>query len=84
MQSWVGRVVAQRYRVESLIGIGGMGAVFKAAAVVDGEVCVRDQLYLSFSFDHRVIDGAQGGRFLNAIQTKTEALTESELGVDKL
>jgi pyruvate/2-oxoglutarate dehydrogenase complex dihydrolipoamide acyltransferase (E2) component len=66
------------------VAILGMGAVFKAPAVVDGQICVRDQLYLSFSFDHRVIDGAQGGRFLNAIQTKTEALTESDLGVDKL
>jgi 2-oxoglutarate dehydrogenase E2 component (dihydrolipoamide succinyltransferase) len=66
------------------VAILGMGAVFKAPAVVDNAICVRDQLYLSFSFDHRVIDGAQGGRFLNAIQTRTEALTEADLGVEKL
>jgi len=66
------------------VAILGMGAVFKAPAVVDDTICVRDQLYLSFSFDHRVIDGAQGGRFLNAIQTRTEALTEKDLGVEKL
>jgi eukaryotic-like serine/threonine-protein kinase len=29
-KSWVGRIVAQRYRVEGIIGIGGMGAVFRA------------------------------------------------------
>ncbi len=66
------------------VAILGMGAVFKAPAVVDGQVCIRDQLYLSFSFDHRVIDGAQGGRFLNAIQTRTEALTEKDLGIERL
>lgn len=66
------------------VAILGMGAVFKAPAVVDDTICVRDQLYLSFSFDHRVIDGAQGGRFLNAIQTRTESLTEKDLGVEKL
>lgn len=66
------------------VAILGMGAVFKAPAVVNNEICVRDHLYLSFSFDHRVIDGAQGGRFLNAIQTRTEALTEQDLGVETL
>ena len=29
-ESWVGRTVARKYRVEELIGIGGMGAVFQA------------------------------------------------------
>ncbi len=57
------------------VAILGMGAVFKAPVVVDNQVCIRDQVYLSFSFDHRVIDGAMGGRFLNAIQRQTEALT---------
>ena len=66
------------------VAILGMGAVFKAPAVVGDEIQVRDQLYLSFSFDHRVIDGAQGGRFLNAIQTRTEGLTQADLGVEKL
>lgn len=63
------------------VAILGMGAVFKAPVVVDGAVCVRDQVYLSFSFDHRVIDGAMGGRFLNAIQKQTEALTAADLDI---
>jgi pyruvate/2-oxoglutarate dehydrogenase complex dihydrolipoamide acyltransferase (E2) component len=66
------------------VAILGMGAVFKAPVVVDGKIDVRDQLYLSFSFDHRIIDGEQGGRFLNAIQKATEALTEESLSVTKL
>lgn len=63
------------------VAILGMGAVFKAPVVVNGEVCIRDQMYLSFTFDHRVIDGAMGGRFLNAIQTQTEALTAEALNL---
>ncbi len=66
------------------VAILGMGAVFKAPVVVDNAVCIRDQLYLSFSFDHRVIDGAMGGRFLNAIQRATEALDEKALDVAAL
>ncbi len=66
------------------VAILGMGAVFEAPAVVNHKVEVRSQLYLSFSFDHRVIDGAMGGRFLNAIQTRTESLEEKDLGCEKL
>ncbi len=66
------------------VAILGMGAVHKAPVVNDGKVEVRDQLYLSFSFDHRIIDGEYGGRFLNAIQRATEALTEESLSVEKL
>lgn len=66
------------------VAILGMGAVHKAPVVVDGQVVVRDQLYLNFSFDHRIIDGELGGRFLRAIQDATEAVTEESLSVEKL
>ena len=66
------------------VAILGMGSVHKAPVVVDGEVVVRDQLYLSFSFDHRIIDGELGGRFLRTIEDATEALTEESLNVEKL
>jgi 2-oxoglutarate dehydrogenase E2 component (dihydrolipoamide succinyltransferase) len=63
------------------VAILGMGAVFKAPVVVKNEVCIRDQMYLSFTFDHRVIDGAMGGRFLNAIQRHMESLSAESLNL---
>lgn len=66
------------------VAILGMGAVFQAPVVADGRIGIRDQIYLSLSFDHRVIDGAMGGRFLNAIQKATEALNEDTLDVAAL
>ncbi|HMO49686.1 MAG TPA: dihydrolipoamide acetyltransferase family protein [Kiritimatiellia bacterium] len=63
------------------VAILGMGAVFKAPVVIQNQICIRDQIYLSFTFDHRVIDGAMGGRFLNAIQRHTEALTADALNL---
>jgi 2-oxoglutarate dehydrogenase E2 component (dihydrolipoamide succinyltransferase) len=66
------------------VAILGVGAIYKAPVVVDNQVCIRDQVYLSFTFDHRVIDGAMGGRFLNAIQKQTEALTAESLDVKAL
>lgn len=61
------------------VAILGMGAVFKAPVVLGQDIVIHDQMYLSFTFDHRVIDGAMGGRFLNAIQKQTEALTAEAL-----
>ena len=61
------------------VAILGMGAVFQAPDVFKDEICIRDVTYLSLSFDHRVIDGAMGGRFLNAIQEKIEGLSSKSL-----
>ena len=66
------------------VAILGMGAVFKAPVVVEGQIVIRDQLYLSLSFDHRIIDGELGGRFLKALEKATAALTEESLSVTKL
>ncbi len=36
-RTWVGRVVAQRYRVDDLLGIGGMGAVYRVTHLALGK-----------------------------------------------
>lgn len=41
-----------------------LGAVKQAPWVVDGELAVRQVCTLALSFDHRVVDGAEGSRFL--------------------
>lgn len=50
------------------VAIMGVGAVKKRAAVVetdDGDlIAIKPSAYLSLSFDHRLIDGALGGKFL--------------------
>jgi 2-oxoglutarate dehydrogenase E2 component (dihydrolipoamide succinyltransferase) len=79
-----GSIIGTPIIYQPQVAILGMGAIVKVPAVVDGQIAVRDRLYLSFSFDHRVIDGAMGGRFLNAIQTRTESLTEKNLGMEQL
>ncbi len=79
-----GSIIGTPIIYQPQVAILGMGAIVKVPSVVDNTIAIRDRLYLSFSFDHRVIDGALGGRFLNAIQVRTEALTEQDLGVEKL
>jgi pyruvate dehydrogenase E2 component (dihydrolipoamide acetyltransferase) len=45
----------------------GVGRIKPEAAVVNGEVVVRQRMWLSLTFDHRLVDGAPAARFLQGI-----------------
>ena len=47
------------------LAIVGLHAIKERPMVVDGEIAVRKMMYLSVSFDHRMIDGAQAARFMS-------------------
>ncbi len=50
------------------VGILGVGKIVKQPVYNDaGEIIPADTLYLSFSFDHRVLDGAIGATFGNRV-----------------
>ncbi len=51
------------------VGILGIGKIEKKAVVVDDEIKISYVLPLSLAVDHRVIDGADAGRFLNEIKS---------------
>jgi len=61
----------------------GTGAVRKMPAVIetpDGDMIgIRQIMILSLSYDHRVIDGALAGRFLNRIKQILENYTPDQL-----
>jgi pyruvate dehydrogenase E2 component (dihydrolipoamide acetyltransferase) len=46
----------------------GVGRIVARPAVVDGRVCVRQMMWLSLTFDHRLVDGAPAARFLQRIK----------------
>jgi len=46
----------------------GIGRVVEKPIVKDGEIVVAHILPLSLSYDHRIIDGASGARFLNLLK----------------
>ena len=48
------------------LAIVGLHTIQQRPVVRDGEIVIRDMMYLSISFDHRWIDGAQGARFMTA------------------
>lgn len=50
-------------------GILGVGKIDKKAIVVEDEIVIRHILPLSMSFDHRIVDGADAGRFMTTVKT---------------
>ncbi|MEI8382079.1 MAG: dihydrolipoamide acetyltransferase family protein [Planctomycetota bacterium] len=51
----------------------GMGRIRREPAVVDNQIIPRDQMTLSLTFDHRIIDGAPAARFLQTISQALES-----------
>ncbi|HSI26083.1 MAG TPA: 2-oxoglutarate dehydrogenase, E2 component, dihydrolipoamide succinyltransferase [Aeromicrobium sp.] len=68
------------------VAILGVGAVVKRPVVLTdpngGEsIAVRSMAYLALTYDHRLVDGADAGRFLSAVKERLEqASFEGELG----
>lgn len=53
-------------------GILGTGTIQKRPVVVDDAIAIRPMVYLSLTFDHRILDGAVADYFLGAIREKLE------------
>ena len=54
------------------VAILGINAIRDAAVVRDGKIVIRKMMYLSPSFDHRVIDGAIGARYVARLKELME------------
>ncbi|WP_299103325.1 dihydrolipoamide acetyltransferase family protein [uncultured Winogradskyella sp.] len=58
------------------VGILALGAIRKTPAVIEGPqgdyIGIRYKMYLSHSYDHRVVNGALGGQFVKAVKDYLE------------
>ncbi|MBG0788804.1 MAG: 2-oxo acid dehydrogenase subunit E2 [Anaerolineaceae bacterium] len=53
-------------------GILGTGMIQKRAVVIDDAIAIRPMVYLSYTFDHRILDGASADSFLAAVRETLE------------
>jgi 2-oxoisovalerate dehydrogenase E2 component (dihydrolipoyl transacylase) len=63
----------------AILGVGAIGKrpVVRSSSAsllpsADDAIVIRPMVYLSLTFDHRVLDGAQADRFLTAVKEKLE------------
>ncbi|MFJ6003175.1 2-oxoglutarate dehydrogenase, E2 component, dihydrolipoamide succinyltransferase [Arthrobacter sp. NPDC092385] len=68
------------------VGILGTGIIVKRPVVVtvdgDDTIAIRSMMYLSLTYDHRLVDGADAGRFLQTLKARLEGgAFEADLGL---
>src|SRR5512141_925191 len=84
-----GDLAGGTFTISSVGSIGGLfsypiinvpeAAILAAHKIVtrpvvrDGEIVPREMMYLSLSFDHRIVDGGEATRFLNEVVGRIEA-----------
>jgi 2-oxoglutarate dehydrogenase E2 component (dihydrolipoamide succinyltransferase) len=61
------------------VGILGLGAIEKRPVVIDDAIAIRSMVYLTLSYDHRVVDGAVAHQFMGKVKHTLENWTESIL-----
>lgn len=61
----------------------GIGAITKRPVIINDAIAIRHMVYLSLSFDHRVIDGAQADQFLSKVKEILERWGEKIEKVSK-
>lgn len=69
------------------VAILGTGSVVKRPIVTQDDagqdvIAIRSMVYLALSYDHRIVDGADGARFLSVIKARLESAEfDAELGL---
>jgi 2-oxoglutarate dehydrogenase E2 component (dihydrolipoamide succinyltransferase) len=53
-------------------GILGVGLIEKRVKVINDAIAIRPLAYVSFTFDHRILDGASADHFISAIKAIIE------------
>jgi pyruvate dehydrogenase E2 component (dihydrolipoamide acetyltransferase) len=61
------------------VAILGIGAIQKRPVVVDNAIAIRSMVYLTLSYDHRVVDGAVAHQFMGNIKKHLESWCEDIL-----
>ena len=59
------------------VAILGVGSVDKRVVVIDDMMAIRPMCYMTLGYDHRLIDGADAGRFLAALKDRLQSFDES-------
>ncbi|MFY0652374.1 MAG: 2-oxo acid dehydrogenase subunit E2 [Cyclobacteriaceae bacterium] len=77
-----GNVMGTPILVQPQVGILALGTIQKKPAVIETSegdfIGIRHKMYLSHSYDHRVIDGALGGMFVRRVADYLERFDESK------
>lgn len=58
------------------VAILGVGGIEKRPVVIGDAIAIRSMVYLTLSFDHRVVDGAVADQFMAALKKRMESWSD--------
>jgi len=61
------------------VAIMGIGGIKKRPVVINDAIAIRSMMYMTMSYDHRLVDGAVADQFLAMVQHSLETFDESLL-----
>jgi 2-oxoglutarate dehydrogenase E2 component (dihydrolipoamide succinyltransferase) len=61
------------------VAILGIGAIQKRPMVIEDAIAIRSMVYLTLSYDHRVVDGAVAHQFVGKVKSLLEGWKEEVL-----
>lgn len=67
-----GTIIGQPIINQPQVAIMGIGAMTKKPVVVNDAIAIRTMCYVVLSFDHRVMDGSDSGKFLSTVKETLE------------
>jgi pyruvate dehydrogenase E2 component (dihydrolipoamide acetyltransferase) len=59
------------------VAILGVGSIEKRAVVIDDAIAIRPVCHITLGHDHRLVDGADAGRFLSFVKERLEHFDEA-------
>ncbi|HLF15294.1 MAG TPA: dihydrolipoamide acetyltransferase family protein, partial [Bacteroidota bacterium] len=61
------------------VAILGTGSIEKRPVVINDAIAIRSMAYFTLAFDHRILDGALGGSFLEDVVRQLEGYDENQI-----
>ncbi len=71
-----GSIVSSPIINQPQVAIMSIGAIIKRPVVIDDMIAVRPLVQIGLTFDHRVVDGEGGARFLSTLKERLESFDE--------
>jgi pyruvate/2-oxoglutarate dehydrogenase complex dihydrolipoamide acyltransferase (E2) component len=65
------------------VAIMGVGAIQQRPVIKNGGIIPRHMMYVSLSYDHRLVDGMLAANFLSAVTAELEGLNPMLIGLDR-
>lgn len=70
-----GTIIGQPIINQPQVAIMGLGAFTKKPVVINDAIAIRTMCYVVLTFDHRILDGADSGKFLTTVKNFIENWT---------